>query len=198
MQSKQPCVFNLLCYVCNYTIRIIERYICTYLCYIRTYMYDHACVFTHPHDFFGALTFIEYTYVNIVFLRGHKLAVFPMSSLVSTYILVVFLIDLIAVNNQTVGQPLILQCSVTTIRDINSRVDFVWISNGTELERVEGVTGELSTNNLTIYTNYLIIPQLSITDNNSSYTCEVIINRSPLTSLSATDNFTSNITGKPS
>ena len=88
----------------------------------------------------------------------------------------------------TIGQPLILQCSVTTIRDINSRVDFVWISNGTELERVEGVTGVSSANNLAVYTNHYIIPQLSIADNNSLYTCEVIINRSPL--LSATGNFT--------
>ena len=94
-----------------------------------------------------------------------------------------------ALNIQTtIGQPLILQCSVTTIRDINSRVDFVWISNGTELERVEGVTGVSSANNLAIYTNHYIIPQLSIADNNSLYTCEVIINRSPL--LSATGNFT--------
>ena len=108
----------------------------------------------------------------------------------------VYVVDVIAVNNQTVGQPLILECSVTTIRDINSRVDFVWISNGTELERVEGVTGELSTNNLAVYTDYYIIPQLSIADNNSLYTCEVIINRSPLTSLSATGNITFNITGK--
>ena len=102
---------------------------------------------------------------------------------------------MITVNNQTIGQPLILQCSVTTIRDINSRVDFVWISNGTELERVEGVTGDISSaNNLAIYTNHYIISQLSIADNNSSYTCEVIINRSPL--ISATGNFTLNITGK--
>ena len=108
------------------------------------------------------------------------------------------LIDVVPVNNQTVGQPLILECSVTAIRDINSRVDFVWISNGTELERVEGVTGESSANNLAVYTDYYIIPQLSIADNNSLYTCEVIINRSPLTSLSATGNFTPNITGKPS
>ena len=93
-----------------------------------------------------------------------------------------------------IGQPLILQCSVTTIRDINSRVDFVWISNGTELERVEGVTGVSSTNNLAIYTDHYIIPQLSIADNNSLYTCEVIINRSPL--ISATGNFTLNIPGK--
>ena len=103
-------------------------------------------------------------------------------------------VDVIAVNDQTVGQPLILQCSVTTIRDINSRVDFVWISNGTELERVEGVTGDSSTNNLAVYTDYYIIPQLSIADNNSLYTCEVIINRSPL--ITATGNITLNITGK--
>ena len=102
---------------------------------------------------------------------------------------------MIAANNQTeVGQPLILQCSVTTIRDINSRVDFVWISNGTELKRVEGVTGVSSTNNLAFYTDHYIISQLSIADNNSLYTCEVIINRSPL--ISATGNFTLNITGK--
>ena len=100
---------------------------------------------------------------------------------------------MIAVNNQTVGQPLILQCSVTTIRDINSRVDLVWISDDTELERVEGVTSESSTNNLAVYTDYYIIPQLSITDNNSLYTCEVIINRSPL--ISASSNFTLYITG---
>ena len=99
---------------------------------------------------------------------------------------------MITVNNQTVGQPLILQCSVTTIRDINSRVDFVWISNGTELERVEGVTGESSTNNLAIYTDFYIIPQLSIADNNSLYTCEVIINRSTL--ISASSDFTLYIT----
>ena len=96
-------------------------------------------------------------------------------------------------NQMTVGQPLILQCSVTTIRDINSRVDFVWISNGTELERVEGVIGVSSTSNLAVYTDHYIISQLSIADNNSLYTCEVIINRSPL--ISATGNFTLN-TGK--
>ena len=99
---------------------------------------------------------------------------------------------MIAVNDQTVGQPLILQCSVTTIRDINSRVDFVWISNGTELERLEGVTGESLTNNLAVYTDYHITPQLSIADNNSFYTCEVIINSSPL--ISSTGNIKLNIT----
>ena len=70
----------------------------------------------------------------------------------------------------------------------------MWISNGTELERAEGVTGESSTNNLAVYTDHYIIPQLSIADNNSLYTCEVIINRSQLL-IVATDNTTLNITG---
>ena len=99
-----------------------------------------------------------------------------------------------AVNNQTEGQSLILQCSVTTIRDVNSRVDFVWISNGIELRRVEGVVGEAMMNSLSVYTNHYIIPQLSDADNNSLYICKVAINRSPV--ISATGNITLNITGK--
>ena len=99
-----------------------------------------------------------------------------------------------AVNNQTEGQPLILQCSVTTIRDINSRVDFVWISNGIELRRVEGVVGVPTMNNLEMYTDHYIIPQLSDAGNNSLYICEVVINRSPV--ISATGNITLNIAGK--
>ena len=100
-----------------------------------------------------------------------------------------------AFNNPAIGQPLILQCSVTTIRDINSRVDFVWISNGIELRRVEGVVGESTVNNLAVYTDHYIIPELSDADNNSLHICEVVINRSRR--LSATGNITLNITGKP-
>ena len=97
-------------------------------------------------------------------------------------------VSVTALSSQRVGEALVLQCSVTTIRDINSRVDFMWISNGRELERVEGVTGESSTNNLAVYTDYYIILKLSIADNNSSYACKVIINTSPL--MSATGSIT--------
>ena len=101
---------------------------------------------------------------------------------------------MIAVNNQTEGQLLILQCSVTTIRDINSRVDFVWISNGIELRRVEGVVGEPTVSNLVLYTDHYIIPQLSNADNNSLYTCEVVINTTQL--ISAAGNIILTVTGK--
>ena len=101
-----------------------------------------------------------------------------------------------AVNNQTEGHPLILQCSVTTIRVINSRVDFVWISNGIELRRVEGVVGEPTVNNFAVYTDHYIIPQLSIADNNTVYKCEVTFKGTQLVSF--TGNITLDITGKNS
>ena len=99
-----------------------------------------------------------------------------------------------AVNNQTEGQPLILQCSVTTIRDINSRVDFVWISNGIVLRRVEGVVGEQTENSELTYTNHYIIPQLRPADNNTAYECEVTVGGRQL--ILVTGNIMLNITGK--
>ena len=99
-----------------------------------------------------------------------------------------------SVNNQTEGQPLILQCSVTTIRDINSRVDFVWISNGTELKKVEGVNEKSTVNNSVIYTDYYIIPQLNTIDKDNLYICKVIVNKNQL--VTATGNFTLNVIGK--
>ena len=70
----------------------------------------------------------------------------------------------------------------------------MWISNGIELRRIEGVDGEPMVDNLAVYTDHYIKPQLNDADNNSLYICEVIINRSEL--ISATGNITLNITGK--
>ena len=96
-----------------------------------------------------------------------------------------------ALGDQTVGQPLILQCSVTTIRDVNSRVDFVWISNGRELERMEGVSGKLTENNLAVYTDHYIISQLSTADDNNLYICKVLVNAVQI--VSAAGNLTLNL-----
>ena len=101
---------------------------------------------------------------------------------------------MIAVNNQTEGQPLILQCSVTTVRNLNSRVDFVWISNGIELRRVEGFASKSTENNLETYADHYLIPQLSTANNNTVYKCEVTVKeRQPISIIS---NITLNIIGK--
>ena len=81
-------------------------------------------------------------------------------------------------NDQTVGQSLTLQCEVTTVRGITSRVDIVWSSNGIVLRRINGTIATTMENSL-VYTDSYIISQLSTTDDGRVIQCEVVINASP-------------------
>ena len=98
-----------------------------------------------------------------------------------------------APNTQTVGQSLTLQCEVTTVRGITSRVDIVWSSGGTELERMNGVSSTTMDNSL-VYTHSYNISQLSTTDDGRVIQCEVVISTSP--SVMATDSITLDVIGE--
>ena len=98
-----------------------------------------------------------------------------------------------ALNNQTVGQSLTLQCEVTTVRGITSRVDIVWSSNGTELERMNDVSSTTMDNSL-VYTDSYTISQLSTTDESRMIQCEVVINTSP--SVMDSDSITLDVIGE--
>ena len=98
-----------------------------------------------------------------------------------------------ALNTQTVGQLLTLQCEVTTVRGITSRVDIVWSSDGTELERMTGVSLAQMENSL-VYTDSYNISQLSTTDDDRVIQCGVVINTSP--SVMASDSITLDVMGK--
>ena len=87
-------------------------------------------------------------------------------------------VSVTAPNTQTVGQSLTLQCEVTTVRGITSRVDIVWSSGGTELERMNDVSSTTMDNSL-VYTDSYTISQLSTTDEGRVIQCEVVINASP-------------------
>ena len=102
-------------------------------------------------------------------------------------------VSVTAPNNQTVGQSLTLQCEVTTVRGITSRVDIVWSSDGTELERMNGVSSTTMGNSL-VYTDSYTISQLSTTDDGRVIQCEVVINTSP--SVMASDSITLDVTGE--
>ena len=91
------------------------------------------------------------------------------------------------------GQSLTLQCEVTTVRGITSRVDIVWSSGGTELERMNGVSST-TTNNSLVYTDSYNISQLNTTDEGRVIQCDVVINASPL--VMASGNNTLNVTGE--
>ena len=101
-------------------------------------------------------------------------------------------INVTALNNQTVGQLLTLQCEVTTVRGITSRVDIVWSSDGTELERMNNVSSTTMDNSL-VYTDSYTILQLSTTDVGRVIQCEVVINVSPL--IQEVDNIALDVTG---
>ena len=83
-----------------------------------------------------------------------------------------------APSNQIVGQSLTLQCEVTSVRGITSRVDIVWSSGGTELERMNNVSSTTMGNSL-VYTDSYTISQLSTDDDGRVIQCEVVINTSP-------------------
>ena len=96
-------------------------------------------------------------------------------------------------NNQTVGQSLTLQCEVTTVRGITSRVDIVWSSDGTELDRMNNVSSTTMDNSL-VYTHSYTISQLNTTDDGRMIHCEVVINAS--LSVMADNSITLDVTGK--
>ena len=97
-------------------------------------------------------------------------------------------------NTQTVGQSLTLQCEVTTVRGITSRVDIVWSSDGTELERIVGVRRDDILPTALTYIDSYTISQLNTTDDGRVIQCEVVINTSP--SVMASDSITLDVTGK--
>ena len=94
---------------------------------------------------------------------------------------------------QTVGQLLTLQCEVTTVRGITSRVDIVWSSGGTELERMNDVSSTTMDNSL-VYIDYYTISQLNTTDDDKVIQCEGVINGNP--PIMANDSITLDVTGK--
>ena len=98
-----------------------------------------------------------------------------------------------APNTQTVGQSLTLQCEVTTVRGITSRVDIVWSSNGTELNRTDGISSNKINNSL-VYTDSYTISQLNTTDDGRIVLCEIIINANLL--VMAIDNIMLGVTGE--
>ena len=78
----------------------------------------------------------------------------------------------------TMGQPLTLECSVTAVRGITSRVDIIWRSYDTVLRRVNDSL-LISMDGSLVYTDSFNIPRLCLVEQSEVYQCEVVINTSP-------------------
>ena len=103
-------------------------------------------------------------------------------------------INVIAPNTQIVGQSLTLECSVTTVRGITSRVDIVWSSDGVELNRTETPNITSTTDDMIEYMDVYTITLLKDTDINRTYQCEMVINSIPPVIVNG--EITLNVTGK--
>ena len=79
--------------------------------------------------------------------------------------------------NVTIGDPLVLNCSVTAVRGISSSVDIIWSTGGIVVSRMENVIPNIE-NDSTIYTDSFEISSLSAIDNRREYQCTVMINAS--------------------
>ena len=60
------------------------------------------------------------------------------------------------------GRPLTLQCDVTTVRGITSRVDIVWSIDGVVFERMNDVSSTTMDNSLVYTHSYTISPLTSM------------------------------------
>ena len=77
--------------------------------------------------------------------------------------------------NLTIGDPLILECTVTAVRGISSSVDIIWTTGGRVVRRVDNITANVEDDS-TIYTDSFEISSLSAIDNGREYQCTVVIN----------------------
>ena len=75
------------------------------------------------------------------------------------------------------GETTTLECNVTAVRGITSRVSIVWLTgyNYTIVKTVDDVTANI-VNNSMVYTDQLVTPPLSINDDGRAYYCVVSIN----------------------
>jgi len=103
-------------------------------------------------------------------------------------------VSIIVHHNQIVGQLLTLECSVTTVRGITSRVEFIWSSSGTTLRRKEKLSRDFTAHYFDIYTDTYSIVPLSVNDAGRTYRCDVLFSaRSP---FAVDGNVTLDVIGK--
>ena len=102
-------------------------------------------------------------------------------------------VTVVTLNEQIVGQPLMLECAMSTSRGNNSRVDIMWTRDGVEVEHINNVSSNFSSPEVVVYFIIYTIPLLGTYDDDVVYECEVIINSSP--AFIIRDNVTLDVTG---
>ncbi|XP_065908777.1 uncharacterized protein [Dysidea avara] len=81
------------------------------------------------------------------------------------------------VNTTTLGQPLMLECTVVTWSGLHDSAEVVWMTNNNESRRitVQNVA-KSSVNNLTMYTDNYNTSDITLQDNGDEFSCQVEFN----------------------
>jgi len=130
-------------------------------------------------------------YATLLFIRHYVAIILPNVSI--CIVPDVYGLSLTAPHTQIVGQSLTLECSVTTVRGITSRVDIVWSSDGSILNRENNISRDSNTENFAVYTNTYAITPLGVSDDGRTYWCEAVINSKP--PVTASHNITLDVIG---
>ena len=80
---------------------------------------------------------------------------------------------------QTVGQLLPMECIVTTVRGITSRLDIEWSSDDIEVKKTLGVNVSSLTNIFMVYRNLYNVSLLTTAEEGKAYKCKGVINTNP-------------------
>ena len=100
---------------------------------------------------------------------------------------------MISQNSQIIGQPLLLQCILITVRGITSSVDIVWSRDSVKLRTERNISINFTTSLFASYTSTYFISQLTALDDGTIYSCEAMINTSPL--IAANDSIKLDVIG---
>jgi len=104
-------------------------------------------------------------------------------------------VNVTAPNTQIVGQSLTLECSVTTVRGITSRVDIVWsLRNRSSFVTIEDLNVTTESENSLLFESSYTVPLLSTDDDSSIYECAIVINAH--TVVVASSDVTLDVAGK--
>ena len=94
----------------------------------------------------------------------------------------------------TVGQPLSLECIMTTVRGITSTIDIIWSRDGVEVKRTTGASITFSLGSSIVYRDFYNISLVTTNEEEKVYQCRGVINATP--SLTAENNISLDLVGK--
>ena len=93
----------------------------------------------------------------------------------------------------TVGQPLSMECIMTTVRGITSMIDIIWSRDGVDVKRTTRASISSSLGSSIVYRDFYNISLVTTNEEEKLYQCRGVINTAP--NLTALNNILLDVVG---